>query len=60
MNIAEKASGIVHKAKAGSWADLDGLEVGNDGLTYEEQKTQFSIWAITKSAFMLGNDVTAM
>lgn len=60
MNIIEKAVGITHKGARGWWPDLDGLEVGNEGLTFEEAKTQFSMWAIIKSALMLGNDVTNM
>lgn len=59
-HILDRASGIVEKARIGSWADLDGLEVGNGGMSYEEYKLQFSLWALTKSSFLLGNDVTDM
>ena len=60
MNIIEKASGVVYKGKKGSWPDLDGLEVGNGGMTNEEYKTQFSLWALVKSPLMLGNNVLLM
>ncbi|CAD6564352.1 MAG: hypothetical protein CYPHOPRED_003265 [Cyphobasidiales sp. Tagirdzhanova-0007] len=59
-NIIEKAAGVVYKAKSSSWPDLDGLEVGNGGMSIQEYRTQFSLWALVKSPLMLGNDVTKM
>lgn len=34
----------------GNFADMDLLEVGNPGMTLEEQRSHFSIWALFKSA----------
>ena len=36
------------------------LEVGNNGMTYEEEKTHFNLWAIVKAPIILGNDLTDM
>ncbi|KAG0145905.1 hypothetical protein CROQUDRAFT_45160 [Cronartium quercuum f. sp. fusiforme G11] len=60
MNILEKASGLGQKASIGGWNDLDMLEVGNGGMSYHEYVTHFSMWAITKSPLILGNDLTNM
>lgn len=45
----------------GGWNDLDSVEVGNgsnDGLTYDERKTQLTLWAIENSNLTLGVDLT--
>jgi alpha-galactosidase len=34
--------------RPGAWNDLDMLEVGNKGMTIEEQKTHFAFWAAAK------------
>lgn len=60
MNILEKAAGLGQKAGAGGWNDLDMLEVGNGGMSYDEYVTHFSMWALVKSPLILGNDVTKM
>lgn len=33
------------------WADPDMLEVGNGGMTYQEYRAHFSIWALMKVFF---------
>ena len=45
----------------GGWNDLDSIEIGNgsnDGLTYDERKTQLTLWAIENSNLTLGVDLT--
>ncbi|MCU1686849.1 MAG: glycoside hydrolase clan [Amycolatopsis sp.] len=45
----------------GGFNDYDSLEVGNganDGLTLDERKTQFSLWALAASPLFLGTDLT--
>lgn len=34
------------------------LEVGNGGLTVEEEKTHFALWAISKAPLILGCDLS--
>ena len=47
-------------AGPGGWNDPDMLEVGNGGMTFEEYKTHFSLWAIMAAPLMAGNDLRAM
>jgi hypothetical protein len=45
----------------GGFNDYDSLEVGNganDGLTLDERRTQFSLWALAASPLILGTDLT--
>ena len=58
--ILEYAAPLVQKAGAGQWNDLDMLEVGNGGMTTDEYKTHFAMWAVIKSPLILGNDLTNM
>ncbi|KZV14670.1 hypothetical protein F511_40699 [Dorcoceras hygrometricum] len=44
-------------AGPGGWNDPDMLEVGNGGMTYEEYRAHFSIWALMKSPLLIGCDV---
>lgn len=44
-------------AGPGHWNDPDMLEVGNGNLTYEENKTHFSLWCMMASPLILGNDL---
>ncbi|KAG8701813.1 hypothetical protein FRC11_011879, partial [Ceratobasidium sp. 423] len=53
--ILDFAAPLGQKAGPGRWNDLDMLEVGNGGMTYDEYA-----WAMVKSPLILGNDVTAM
>ena len=47
-------------AGPGGWSDPDMLEVGNGGMTYEEYKTHFGLWAISKAPLLIGCDITSM
>ncbi|KAF9533975.1 glycoside hydrolase [Crepidotus variabilis] len=38
--------------------DLDMLQIGNSGLSIDEQKTHFTAWALTKSPLLIGTDLT--
>jgi alpha-galactosidase len=44
----------------GHFNDPDMLEVGNGGLTLEENRSHFSLWALFAAPLMAGNDVAAM
>lgn len=43
----------------GHYNDMDMLQVGR-GMSYEEDKTHFSMWCIMHSPLLLGNDLTNM
>ena len=44
----------------GGWNDPDMLEVGNGGLTLEEEKTHFALWALAKAPLIIGCDLTTV
>lgn len=58
--IIDFAAPVGQKARPGGWNDMDMLEVGNGGMTFDEYVTHFSFWSILKSPLILGNDVTSM
>ncbi|KAI8583120.1 hypothetical protein K450DRAFT_277607 [Umbelopsis ramanniana AG] len=60
MNIINKAVAVGQKARSGGWNDLDMLEVGNGGMSHEEYRLHYTMWAALKSPLLLGNDVTNM
>ena len=41
-----------------AWNDPDMLEIGNGGLTHEEKKTHFALWAIAKAPLIIGCDLS--
>ncbi|KAG6692191.1 hypothetical protein I3842_10G101700 [Carya illinoinensis] len=47
-------------AGPGAWNDPDMLEVGNGGMTTEEYRAHFSIWAIAKAPLLIGCDIRSM
>ena len=47
-------------AKPGHWNDPDMLEVGNRGLSYEEQRSQMTMWSIMAAPIMISSDVRNM
>ncbi len=44
-------------ARPGAWNDPDMLEVGNGGMTREEYRSHFSLWAMMSAPLIAGNDV---
>ena len=42
------------------WNDPDMLEIGNGGMSPEEYRTHFSLWAMIAAPLIAGNDVRAM
>jgi alpha-galactosidase len=47
-------------ASPGAWNDPDMLEVGNGGMTDDEYRAHFSLWALMAAPLMAGNDLRAM
>ncbi|RZC71547.1 hypothetical protein C5167_034780 [Papaver somniferum] len=47
-------------AGPGGWNDPDMLEVGNSGMTTEEYRSHFSIWALVKAPLLIGCDIRSM
>lgn len=51
---------LFEAAGPGHWNDPDMLEVGNGGMTAEEYRTHFSLWAMMAAPLMAGNDLRTM
>ncbi|NLR61658.1 glycoside hydrolase family 27 protein [Chitinophaga polysaccharea] len=59
MRIADLQDTLRKYAGPDHWNDPDMLEVGN-GMTYQEDKTHFSLWAMMAAPLMAGNDIRKM
>jgi alpha-galactosidase len=44
----------------GQWNDMDMLQVGNGGMTFNQNRSHFSLWAMMCSPLMAGNDLRKM
>jgi alpha-galactosidase len=58
--LNSRASADPDRVGPGHWADPDMLEVGNAGLSYEEARSHFSLWAMWSAPLIAGNDPRAM
>ena len=58
--ILDLMDGIESYSGPGHWNDPDMLEVGNGGMTKEESKTHFSMWAMWSAPLLAGNDISNM
>ncbi|XWS63238.1 hypothetical protein CRYUN_Cryun06bG0078400 [Craigia yunnanensis] len=59
-SIADQNNNWASYAQPGAWNDPDMLEVGNGGMTTEEYRCHFSIWALAKAPLLVGCDVRSM
>lgn len=60
VNIIDRQADLWKYAGPGHWNDPDMLEVGNEGLTYDENVTHFSMWSMLAAPLMAGNDLRNM
>lgn len=60
LDIIDKEAELQQYAGPGHWNDPDMLEVGNGGMTVDEYKTHFSMWAMLAAPLMAGNDLRNM
>ncbi|WOL09838.1 alpha-galactosidase [Canna indica] len=60
ISIADQNDKWAAYARPGGWNDPDMLEVGNGGMTTEEYRAHFSIWALVKGPLLIGCDVRSM
>lgn len=58
-HIIDKNAGLADYASPGHYNHMDMLQVGN-GMTYEEDKSHFSMWSIMGSPLLTGNDLRNM
>ena len=60
LNILDLQAGLDSFAGPGHWNDPDMLEVGNGGMTDNEYRAHFSLWAILAAPLISGNDLRSM
>lgn len=60
MDIVDLNEPLYPYAGPGHWNDPDMLEVGNGGLTDDESRAHFSLWAMMAAPLIAGNDVADM
>jgi alpha-galactosidase len=58
--IIDQMNGLETYAGPGHWNDPDMLEVGNGGMTKEEYRAHFSMWALFSAPLLAGNDISNM
>ncbi|KAG6823845.1 hypothetical protein H0H92_008867, partial [Tricholoma furcatifolium] len=51
---------ITQATDFGGHNDLDMLQLGNGGLTYEEEKSHFTAWALMKSPLFIGTNLSGI
>lgn len=57
VGIYEVNVNLFKYASVGHWNDPDMLEVGNGNLTFEENRSHFTLWCFMAAPLILGNDV---
>ena len=59
LNIVDLNADLFGYASPGHYNDMDMLQVGR-GMSYEEDKTHFSMWCMMNSPLLAGNDLRNM
>lgn len=59
LKIIDLNADLYRYASPGHYNDMDMLQVGR-GMTYEEDKTHFSMWCLLNSPLLAGNDLRSM
>ena len=60
VQIIDLMNNIWMYSGPGHWNDPDMLEVGNGGLTTEEDRAHFSMWALFSAPLLVGTDLSHM
>ena len=60
LAILDRQVGLGGFAGPGHWNDPDMLEVGNGGMTDDEYRAHFSLWAMLAAPLIAGNDLSTM
>ncbi|NCA86816.1 MAG: glycoside hydrolase family 27 protein [Clostridia bacterium] len=59
LHIIDLNAALYKYASAGHYNDMDMLQVGR-GMSYDEDKTHFSMWCMLNSPLLAGNDLRTM
>lgn len=57
---ASQQDKLIAAAGPGHWNDPDMIIVGNFGLSFEEARAQFALWAIMASPLLMSNDLRTL
>ncbi len=60
LQILDLQETLADYAGPGHWNDPDMMEVGNGGMTNDEYRAHFSLWAVLAAPLMAGNDLRSM
>lgn len=60
MTIVDMQADLYPYSGPGHWNDPDMLEVGNGGMTANEYRAHFSLWAMLAAPLIAGNDLRSM
>lgn len=60
MKILDMQDGLREHAGPNHWNDPDMLEVGNGGMTENEDRAHFSMWCMIAAPLIAGNDLRSM
>jgi alpha-galactosidase len=60
LDILDRQVGLGLFAGPGHWNDPDMLEVGNGGMSDDEYRAHFSLWAMLAAPLIAGNDLSSM
>jgi alpha-galactosidase len=60
VQILDLMDGLQTYSGPGHWNDPDMLEVGNGGMTTDEDRAHFSMWALFSAPLLVGTDLTRM
>ena len=60
MSMVDRDEPLAAYAGPGAWNDPDMLEVGNGGMTDDEYRAHFGMWAMLAAPLIAGNDLRAM
>ncbi|KAL4981592.1 glycoside hydrolase [Aspergillus falconensis] len=58
--ILNRNSFLMNYNEPGSRPDADMLEIGNNGLTFAEERSHFALWALMKSPLIMGASLTSL
>jgi len=59
-SVIDHQVGLEGYSGGGHWNDPDMLQVGNGGLTLEQNRAHFGMWAILGAPLIAGNDLRSM
>ncbi len=60
LDILDRQVGLAGFAGPGHWNDPDMLEVGNGGMSDDEYRAHFGLWAMLAAPLIAGNDLSTM